>query len=503
MLSKSRQYYIFVFIYAVSLTYWTLQLGYSQYFDSAPVITLHRESFRYLFITGCLTGAAVVLFGSRIITRRIRPFFTTLALWCCVCLFALTLLPMSNISNYWIYGIFYFAAGSGSAWGYILALLFLKRISNLSNLIWLLTAIQIASQTFLAITQAFVLCSWQIGTLIASALVFASCLLLCAAFAHKMIDNSGNTSIPSSTSDAARREHCGGSSESATLISELKRNWAQYAVIAGSAITVIASRVVGPYGIWGLRLSMEKIDVDFFALAMSFVLFALLQYLVISGIKKSGPSRGAAIPFVIFSLIFAALLLIDYLHLGEYLYTVLIECLYIHASAMAMFYAVRYSKTIHSVLIAGSVAQAAMAGLSALWLVFMEESDLLSTATALVLSYAFMTVAILLIPRIEAQISKEQKDTPSNPKSNPSTMSPISMREAIAKEANLTPRETEVLGFLLQGRTLPYISKELFISEGTVRSHVRAIYKKTNVHSKQELIDLALGEKSITQATSR
>jgi DNA-binding NarL/FixJ family response regulator len=56
--------------------------------------------------------------------------------------------------------------------------------------------------------------------------------------------------------------------------------------------------------------------------------------------------------------------------------------------------------------------------------------------------------------------------------------------------AELTPREAEIFGYLLQGRSLPYISEKLFISNGTVRTHVRNIYKKLKVHSRQELIDL-------------
>lgn len=54
----------------------------------------------------------------------------------------------------------------------------------------------------------------------------------------------------------------------------------------------------------------------------------------------------------------------------------------------------------------------------------------------------------------------------------------------------LTPREQDVLLLIARGRDVPSISKQLFISENTVRSHSKSVYKKLDIHSKQELIDL-------------
>ena len=54
----------------------------------------------------------------------------------------------------------------------------------------------------------------------------------------------------------------------------------------------------------------------------------------------------------------------------------------------------------------------------------------------------------------------------------------------------LTGREADVLRLLLGGNTLRKIPEILDISEGTVQSHTKALYRKTGVHTKQELIDL-------------
>ena len=61
--------------------------------------------------------------------------------------------------------------------------------------------------------------------------------------------------------------------------------------------------------------------------------------------------------------------------------------------------------------------------------------------------------------------------------------------DAISASFALSPREKEVLSMLCQGRNTPFIAEELFISTRTVDVHIRNIYKKMGVHSRQELID--------------
>lgn len=58
----------------------------------------------------------------------------------------------------------------------------------------------------------------------------------------------------------------------------------------------------------------------------------------------------------------------------------------------------------------------------------------------------------------------------------------------IANENGLTRREREVLGYLARGRSARYIAEDLVISENTVWAHVKRIYAKTGVHTKQELM---------------
>lgn len=51
-------------------------------------------------------------------------------------------------------------------------------------------------------------------------------------------------------------------------------------------------------------------------------------------------------------------------------------------------------------------------------------------------------------------------------------------------------RESEVLFYLIQGRSYAYIAEQQFVSINTIKTHAKRIYAKTGVHSKQELLDL-------------
>ena len=61
---------------------------------------------------------------------------------------------------------------------------------------------------------------------------------------------------------------------------------------------------------------------------------------------------------------------------------------------------------------------------------------------------------------------------------------------AVVAQYGLSAREADVLGLLARGRDAAYIADELVISKNTVRTHMRNIFSKTGVHSRQELIDL-------------
>lgn len=62
---------------------------------------------------------------------------------------------------------------------------------------------------------------------------------------------------------------------------------------------------------------------------------------------------------------------------------------------------------------------------------------------------------------------------------------------AMQQTYGLTEKETEVLALLLEGNTYKKIASLLYVSDSTVQSHAKSIYRKAGVHTKQELVDRA------------
>lgn len=69
---------------------------------------------------------------------------------------------------------------------------------------------------------------------------------------------------------------------------------------------------------------------------------------------------------------------------------------------------------------------------------------------------------------------------------------PASAGEEELARFGLTDRERDVFVLLAGARTVDDIAQRLEISESTVKAHIKRIYKKMGIHSKQDVIDFAL-----------
>ena len=70
------------------------------------------------------------------------------------------------------------------------------------------------------------------------------------------------------------------------------------------------------------------------------------------------------------------------------------------------------------------------------------------------------------------------------------------LEERIARlstQVGLSPRESEIVQYIGRGHSSVYVAKTLLISESTVYTHVRNIYRKFDVSSREELIQLLNG----------
>lgn len=102
-------------------------------------------------------------------------------------------------------------------------------------------------------------------------------------------------------------------------------------------------------------------------------------------------------------------------------------------------------------------------------------------------------VAVYLVAMISLFLVKERKRTPP-PADGPAATEPLDMLaikcNALADRTRFTPREREIVLHLAQGRTVHAISEKLFVSENTVKSHIKSVYLKLDIHSRAELIEI-------------
>lgn len=92
---------------------------------------------------------------------------------------------------------------------------------------------------------------------------------------------------------------------------------------------------------------------------------------------------------------------------------------------------------------------------------------------------AYLAIAILYLPRISyLSIGKARSFGLS-----------ASQIVQISEKHHLSKRETQVLELLVQGRSVPYIAETEIISQNTVKSHIKNLYQKMGVHSRDELLD--------------
>ena len=61
--------------------------------------------------------------------------------------------------------------------------------------------------------------------------------------------------------------------------------------------------------------------------------------------------------------------------------------------------------------------------------------------------------------------------------------------DALPASLGISSRESQIMLFFAQGHSANWIAEELVISKNTVRSHIRSIYTKLDVHSRRELLD--------------
>lgn len=113
----------------------------------------------------------------------------------------------------------------------------------------------------------------------------------------------------------------------------------------------------------------------------------------------------------------------------------------------------------------------------------------------------FLTVCIILLVLSISTIGSMERwtepyvkgvGTPSKPAQRSYDGDARALRQ-IAQSHGLSPREVEIADLLRRGRTYEYCALALGISVNTTRTHIRKMYRKLDINSREELLDM-LGE---------
>ena len=135
---------------------------------------------------------------------------------------------------------------------------------------------------------------------------------------------------------------------------------------------------------------------------------------------------------------------------------------------------------------------------SIVWVLFLSNTTAVGNLIVVVVIYAFSLITMLVgLGRRDKGTSREAVQDVSE--SRPATDgSPVALMTRAIEERcaevsdsyGLSPRETEVLNLLVQGRTRAYIQEDLVLAENTVKTHVAHIYGKLGVKDRKEMVDL-------------
>lgn len=120
---------------------------------------------------------------------------------------------------------------------------------------------------------------------------------------------------------------------------------------------------------------------------------------------------------------------------------------------------------------------------------------------ALSVAYLVSVIGQLLGPSRVEMVFPEREPAAAIPTVSPSENEAVRGEDAdaaarcaeLGRKYGLTQSEVGIFAMTAHGRSARYIADELGVSFNTVRTHIRHVYEKLGIHSKQELIDLVNG----------
>jgi DNA-binding CsgD family transcriptional regulator len=264
---------------------------------------------------------------------------------------------------------------------------------------------------------------------------------------------------------------------------------AQLNVLAAVSIAAVVLRITAGDGVWGIDRGVLSPDNPFILIAVALA-FIVVTLLVRFFDDRLGRWRFIQLPFLVLITAFFLIVVFQppYGTINTFSYVRMVaevycQALYLFSIVLAMRQLPFSSfRTIGFALAFPSL-------LSLIWMLLFARMSLAFDLIILAGSYLLVLLVAVLSPKETRQplvlVGQGGGGVGSDPYD-----SLMQTARSMATSYGLTERETEVFSLLTQGRSLPYIQKELIVSEGTVRTHVKHIYAKLGIHSRQELFDL-------------
>lgn len=469
----------------VCINVWFYLIGYGSAFDALGGPQDGSAVGRYGFFAACLASA--VLFSTcRMAVERLRTSLNVAV-------------PLLLVIGTGLYGVAPYQtlappdvlACIGSpliGLGYLYSVMSLYHALALSgtskDVIVSLVAVGVLDTVLFSSAISFVPAPWQVPIAMAAAVLSSVSIALARRSMSRRCDGEA---MP----DAAPGSPDDFDFAAAPLGPGMAR-WQQIGQLALVSIVLIVMRGLADSGLWGNAPSSPALAVDasplVSALAISalFAVISLPTFLVY--LSRPGGYR-CHLPFLVLIAGFLALVL-----LRDHLGGAVVE--YVLENALELLCQVLFSFTIVTSARLLRVSGFRLSGLTLafsyalvlLWSFLLEGADYVSNSIILGVTYLLVVfVATPVLPGRRRAGGENVEGARGGVFDGV-----VAKSQEIARERGLTMRETEILGLLAQGRSMPYIQQELVLAEGTVRTHVNRIYKKLDVHSRQELIDLLI-----------
>jgi DNA-binding CsgD family transcriptional regulator len=117
--------------------------------------------------------------------------------------------------------------------------------------------------------------------------------------------------------------------------------------------------------------------------------------------------------------------------------------------------------------------------------------EFIASLSLLMVFVMIITYTFTLTERDVARLTKQRSRHPVSHLDTAGRSLSLDERVSIlAKEHDISGRGLEVLRLLAKGRTGTRIEQELYMSRGTVNTHMRRLYQMLNIHTRQDLLDM-------------